>query len=638
MGGFPQPIEKRLVALIRTLEQKVKRLEHVAADPVAIGNQLARTSIQSPNFMSGQSGWVLNADGTGEFTSDVAAGTTVTIGTTAPTDPKAGDLWYDANNDFQLNQWDGTQWLPYQFGTNAIVAGSVDASLIAANAVVAGMIAAGAIDGLTINGVQINGNVINATDILISGINSGIFVYGGGVGGTYTYTASGNWICPPNTTSVTVELWAAGAGGGGNGGTQNLISGGGGSGGMYTKWTYPVTPGNAYAFTIPGPGSGGGYGADGTNGGDATFDNAAATPLRAFGGVHGNGGNSGAGGGNAVNTAPTVPAGATLVDWQPGGNGGDGKSGGPVGGGGGAGSGAPGLAGKSGGDGEYGKGGRGYAASAQPGGGPGGRGGGATGAPFDGSSPTAGPGGGGGGGAGDGGGHRVGAAGWKGQMRLTWTPSLTTLTGSISGQVDTDPLGGQNVPEGAMFDRVTTLDTPPGSTSSWPLSSVLHSVAGHQKYAGTDGNLYATGRQTILATGSTNLGASMTTMGGLTASLGTGTYRVIARLLLSVPATAGQGALSYRVQPGGGLIASTGRTHISELYGANGVGNADHVVLGNTVVGSTPGTGGANREVLFDGWFTVTTAGTISIQAAQASTAAVSLAFGGSYLEIMPVP
>jgi len=639
MANYPQPLEKRLMAKIRQLEQAVKRLEHLAADPVAIGTQLARTSIQSPNYLTGQAGWILNADGTGEFTTTVAGGTVITIGPTPPATPKIGDLWFDSTNNYVMNQWDGTQWNPYQFGTNALAAGSITAGLIAANAIVAGMIAAGAIDGMTINGVQINGNQINATDILISGVNSGIFVYGGGVGGTNTYTVSGSWVCPANTTTLTVELWAGGGGGGGNGGAQQLISAGAGAGGMYTRWTYPVTPGNTYSFTIGAAGVGGsGTGVSGTPGGDSTFDNTAATPLRSTGGDWGRNGNGGANGGAASLTPPTVPAGATLLEWQPGGNGGDGKSNGPAGGGGGGGSGAPGYAGNNGHDGAVGVGGRGYGAAAVPGGGPGGNGGGATGAPFTGSAPSAGYGGGGGGAGGDGN-NRAGGNGWKGKMVLTWTPSVVSLTGSLSGQQDSDPISGSNVPEGAMFDRETITDTPPGGVVSWPASSVEYSNSGQRKYISTDGNNYAMGRLTIPGSAATLLTTSMQTMGNLTVSLTAGMqYRVIARLLIAAPTTSGQGALSYRTHASGGLVASGGRCAITELFATSGVGLADHAGLDTTLTGSAPGTGGANREVLFDGWFTITTSGQLSIQMAQAATAACQLAFAGSYLEILPIP
>jgi hypothetical protein len=76
-----------------------------------------------------------------------------------PQGPQISDLWYDAANGYLLNQWNGSAWVPYQFGTNAIQAGSVTAELIAANTITAAQLAAGIVyativDGTTITGAQ----------------------------------------------------------------------------------------------------------------------------------------------------------------------------------------------------------------------------------------------------------------------------------------------------------------------------------------------------------------------------------------------------------------------------------------------------------------------------------------------------
>lgn len=76
-------------------------------------------------------------------------GITTTIQNTPPLNPQIGDLWYDGSNGFLLNTWNGAQWVPYQFGTNAIAVGSITAQLIAA-----GTIIAGAVDGTTITGAK----------------------------------------------------------------------------------------------------------------------------------------------------------------------------------------------------------------------------------------------------------------------------------------------------------------------------------------------------------------------------------------------------------------------------------------------------------------------------------------------------
>jgi Concanavalin A-like lectin/glucanases superfamily len=350
--------------------------------------------------------------------------------------------------------------------SKVIIAGTIIGSLIAANTIVAGMIAAGAIDGLTINGVTINGNLISATDIIISGTNGGLFIYGSGGTTVNTYTSSGTWIAPTGVTSVTVELWGGGGGGGGNGGTQFLISAGAGGGGQYVKYVYTVIPGNSYTFVIGSAGTAGsGVGVDGGNGGATTFDSGA---LSAAGGSKGQSGNTGAQGGNGGSTTPP----GSPVDTENGGTGGNGLGGGPAGGGGGGGSGAPGLAGNAGGNGrKVPNSGYGAGAAAQPNGGPGGRGGGANVSPFNGQAPSSGPGGGGGGAGGDGGGSRAGGAGSKGQIRLTFTPSSSSLQLSASGMASTDPVNNSSVPAGVMVDAINApviaIDPVNGGAEAW---------------------------------------------------------------------------------------------------------------------------------------------------------------------------
>lgn len=80
-----------------------------------------------------------------DFSARDIGGITTSVGFIQPPAPGLGDLWYDGNNSFQLKQWNGTAWTPYQFGTQAIAARSVTAALIAANTITAAQIAAGTI-------------------------------------------------------------------------------------------------------------------------------------------------------------------------------------------------------------------------------------------------------------------------------------------------------------------------------------------------------------------------------------------------------------------------------------------------------------------------------------------------------------
>lgn len=76
-------------------------------------------------------------------------GITITVQPTPPGNPQFGDIWFDGSNGNLANTWNGSAWVPYQWGTNSIQAGSITAQLIAA-----GTIIAGAVDGTTITGAK----------------------------------------------------------------------------------------------------------------------------------------------------------------------------------------------------------------------------------------------------------------------------------------------------------------------------------------------------------------------------------------------------------------------------------------------------------------------------------------------------
>jgi hypothetical protein len=107
-----------------------------------------------------------------------AGGVNVTISPTQPSSPSAGDLWYDSSNGYQLNQYNGTSWTAYQFGTNAIAAGSITAALIAANTITAAQIASGTITAAQITSATITATQIAANTITASKLSAGIVVAG----------------------------------------------------------------------------------------------------------------------------------------------------------------------------------------------------------------------------------------------------------------------------------------------------------------------------------------------------------------------------------------------------------------------------------------------------------------------------
>jgi len=97
------------------------------------GGALVYPAIQSPNFVHGVSGWQIAKDGSAEFQDVIipagSGGATVTFGATAPGSPNTGDLWYDTANGLEVSQWNGSSWVAYQLGYQAL---SATAGILAA--------------------------------------------------------------------------------------------------------------------------------------------------------------------------------------------------------------------------------------------------------------------------------------------------------------------------------------------------------------------------------------------------------------------------------------------------------------------------------------------------------------------------
>lgn len=68
-------------------------------------------------------------DGTSWDESTIAIGTSggieITASTTEPSSPNQGDMWINESENNLLEQWDGHEWNPYQFGAGAIADGAV---------------------------------------------------------------------------------------------------------------------------------------------------------------------------------------------------------------------------------------------------------------------------------------------------------------------------------------------------------------------------------------------------------------------------------------------------------------------------------------------------------------------------------
>lgn len=113
---------------------------------------------------------------------------------TAPTgtDFTIGDTWYDTSKDYAMSNWNGTEWVPYKLGPEAIGAlktpnidaGAITTDKISANAIGATAIAAGAIttDKLAANSVtaaKINVTDLFAQNIEATGTINGATIIGG---------------------------------------------------------------------------------------------------------------------------------------------------------------------------------------------------------------------------------------------------------------------------------------------------------------------------------------------------------------------------------------------------------------------------------------------------------------------------
>jgi len=122
------------------------------------------------------------------YTDDTTAEQAVTIAngkstayyqTTAPSGSthSTNDIWFDTDNDNKMYSWNGTQWVPRQFATDAIAAEAITADQIASRTITAGKIVSGTITaneiaGATITGDNIKGNTITAANIAANTITS----------------------------------------------------------------------------------------------------------------------------------------------------------------------------------------------------------------------------------------------------------------------------------------------------------------------------------------------------------------------------------------------------------------------------------------------------------------------------------
>lgn len=131
----------RLVAIDRSGNRSDASLVESATTTPLVSTDIIGQVLDGANFMDGTIDTAALADGSvsgakiaaGSISQDKLSftlenGTTVTFDTTAPATPAVGDLWYDGNNGYRLNQWNGSAWVPYTFGGGAIADNSISQS------------------------------------------------------------------------------------------------------------------------------------------------------------------------------------------------------------------------------------------------------------------------------------------------------------------------------------------------------------------------------------------------------------------------------------------------------------------------------------------------------------------------------
>ncbi len=306
-------------------------------NPIVGGTVLRIPAIQSPNFVSGVSGWTINADGTAQFNQ-----LTLIVQATA-----AAVLIYNgvAALGTLIGSWAGTAGTDpygnaYPAGLSA-QQGTLTGMTISVSTLINSLIQSGTITNSAMSGSAINAGTMTDTKITFtqSGLGSVLIYSTSTTTVTQTVTGVYNFTAPAGVTSAKVECWGAGAGGGGGNNTRGGFGAGGGE--YAAEPNYPLTPGTTYVYAVGNGGTGGSTGNAGTTGLDTWFDNG---NVYAFSGS----GTGGSPGGTGSPNSVTNDGGAGGANSGFTGGGGGGGSGGSTGAGG-AGTAASGSSGAAGG-------------------------------------------------------------------------------------------------------------------------------------------------------------------------------------------------------------------------------------------------------------------------------------------------
>jgi hypothetical protein len=113
----------------------------IASSANILGSQLSSSAGILGSQLSGSAGITA---GQVAFTSHQIGGPTVTVAATAPTSPApiAGDIWYNSASGYEMEQYSGSAWVAYQWGTNSIAASAITSANILNGTIVTGDLSA----------------------------------------------------------------------------------------------------------------------------------------------------------------------------------------------------------------------------------------------------------------------------------------------------------------------------------------------------------------------------------------------------------------------------------------------------------------------------------------------------------------
>lgn len=192
-----------------------------------------------------------------------------------------------------------------------------------------------------------------------------------------------------------------------------------------------------------------------------------------------------------------------------------------------------------------------------------------------------------------------------------------------------------------LTEILNVNDITVGQVPNTPTLGLSHySSLGQHKYVSDDGNAYNTGRITLNpSTNQVINSASLTAVGGMSCSLAANVEYRIHGAFFTVPALAGASE-QWAFAQSGGLTFSSSRYAYREFQCTSPMllGNAAFITGTNTFTGIViPGTT-PNMLTVIDGYISVATSGTITLEAATTNaTDTFTIDLIGTYLEFCPV-